>query len=108
MIRRELSRKIGVVVATGATEQRENLMRRAIFVVGAAALVFGVTAGGARAADQPPVARPAWCGFKDKPGSRVRCGYSTEGDCKQGVGEPGAICIVDPYLTENRRAIANG
>ena len=83
-------------------------MRRAICLFGAAALVFGFAAGGAMAADQPPAGGPAWCGFKDKPGSRVRCGYSTESDCKQGVGQPGAICIVDPYLTEARRTAANG
>ena len=86
-------------------------MRRAIFVLGAAALVFGFTVADAMAAS-PAAAQPAaaagglaWCGFKDKPGSRVRCGYSSESDCKQGVGEPGAICIVDPYLTENRQTV---
>lgn len=52
-------------------------------------------------AAQPPNG-PEWCGFQDTLGSRVRCGYSSENDCKQSVGEPGAICIVDPYLTENR------
>ena len=89
-------------------------MRRAILVLGAAALVFGGAAADALAATPTP-AQPAaaagglaWCGFKDKPGSRVRCGYSSESDCRQGVGDPGAICIVDPYLTERRRASVNG
>lgn len=78
-------------------------MRRAIFILSAVALVFGVAAADAVAADPHPTGGLAWCGFKDKPGSRVRCGYSSESDCKQGVGGPGAICIVDPYLTENRQ-----
>lgn len=84
-------------------------MRRALFVLGAAALVFGVAAADALAASPTPAGPAAaagglaWCGFKDKPGSRVRCGYSSESDCKQGVGGTGAICIVDPYLTENRQ-----
>ena len=84
-------------------------MRRAILLASAAALVSGLAATGAMAASPTP-AQPAaaagglaWCGFKDKPGSRVRCGYSSESDCKQGVGGPGAICIVDPYLTDNRQ-----
>ena len=77
-------------------------MRRAICLFGAAALVFGFAVG-AMAAEQPSAGGPAWCGFKDKPGSRVRCGYSTQSDCEPGVGEPGAICIVDPYVAENRR-----
>jgi hypothetical protein len=83
-------------------------MRRAILLVSAAALALGLAAAEASAAspapDQPGAATGglAWCGFKNEPGSRVRCGYSSESDCKQAVGGPGAICIVDPYLTENR------
>jgi hypothetical protein len=42
---------------------------------------------------------PAWCGFQHKAGSRVRCGFSTETDCKQTIGGKDAICIVDPYRT---------
>lgn len=85
-------------------------MRRAIFVLNAAALVFGVAAADAFAASPTPAQQSAaagglaWCGFKDQPGSRVRCGFSSESDCKQAVGDPGAICIVDPYLTENRQS----
>jgi hypothetical protein len=82
-------------------------MRRAILLVSATAFLCGLAAADAMAAT-PTAGQPAasnglaWCGFKDKQGSRVRCGYSSESDCKQAVGDPGAICIVDPYLTENR------
>jgi len=89
-------------------------MRPAIYVLTATALVFGCATGSAMAAAPAPAQTNAasgglaWCGFKDKPGSRVRCGYSSESDCRQAVGGTGAICIVDPYLTENRRTAANG
>jgi hypothetical protein len=90
-------------------------MRPTIVAIGAG-LAFGLgvsalgTAAGAvtsnpsvsSAAASAPADGLAWCGFKEKAGSRVRCGYSSESDCKQAVGEPGAICILDPYLTENR------
>jgi hypothetical protein len=62
----------------------------------------------AAATSTPPVSGPEWCGFHNKAGDRVRCGYSSEADCKQGVGEPGAICIVDPYLTEDRPIFRRG
>jgi hypothetical protein len=83
-------------------------MQRAIFFVSAAVLMLGLAAADAMAASptpgQPTAAAGglAWCGFKDRPGSRVRCGYSSESDCKQGIGGSCAICIVDPYLTEYR------
>ena len=89
-------------------------MRRAIFVLSAAALVFGFATADAMAASPTPVQQQAegagglaWCGFHNKAGDRVRCGYSSESDCKQAVGDPGAICIVDPFLTENRRPVAD-
>jgi hypothetical protein len=55
-----------------------------------------------------PAPGPKWCGFEDKAGSQVRCGYASESDCKRAVGGPDAICIVDPYFTERRRARAEG
>ncbi len=83
-------------------------MRRSIVAIGAGlVLALGLTAAsaasnepaGAATASTPPASGPDWCGFKAKAGSRVRCGYSTRSDCKQAVGEPDAICILDPYLT---------
>lgn len=84
-------------------------MRRTIIALGTG-LTLSLTTTAALAAQNGTTAAdaaaqgPAWCGFKDKAGSAVRCGYSSESDCKQAVGEPGAICIVDPYLTERRRS----
>jgi hypothetical protein len=72
----------------------------------AAALVSAAAAGETTTA---PTAKPsvetarsngsAWCGFQHKAGSRVRCGFSTETDCKQTIGGKDAICIIDPYRT---------
>jgi len=53
----------------------------------------------ATSATASPAGWPQWCGFHNKVGDRVRCGYSSESDCKRALGEPDAICILDPYLT---------
>lgn len=86
-------------------------MRRSIVAIGAG-LILALGTAAALAAAEPQTSTPAtpvssangpeWCGFKDEMGSRVRCGYSSKADCQQAVGGPGAVCIVDPYLTENR------
>ena len=41
----------------------------------------------------------AWCGFHDKAGSRVRCGFSSEAECLQTLGSKGTVCMLDPYRT---------
>jgi hypothetical protein len=77
-------------------------MRFAMRVTGAL-LALGLT-GSAGALAQtaapqsaPPKASVSWCGFHDKAGARVRCGFSSHSDCKQTLGDKGTICIVDPY-----------
>jgi hypothetical protein len=87
-------------------------MRRTIVAIGAG-LAVGLStaaafaASNASAGDMSTSTAPAnglsWCGFHDKAGDRVRCGYSSESNCKRAIGEPGAICIVDPYLTQDER-----
>lgn len=71
-------------------------------------LAMGVAAmsltAGAHAADttktaNAPTAGMAWCGFHDKAGARVRCGFSSEAQCRQTLGPKGTICIIDPYRT---------
>ena len=69
---------------------------------------FAATGTTGSAAAAAPAGGPEWCGFQDKAGSRVRCGYSNESDCKQAVGAHDAVCIVDPYFTERRSARAEG
>jgi hypothetical protein len=74
----------------------------------AAALVSSVAATAAETTTAPAAkpgvetARsngPAWCGFEHKAGSHVRCGFSSETECKQMIGGKDAICIIDPYRT---------
>jgi hypothetical protein len=92
-------------------------MRRAIVAIGAGLIMSLSTAAGfaatsapagAAAASNASASGPEWCGFQDKAGSRVRCGFTNESDCKQAVGGPDAVCIVDPYFTERRRVGAVG
>ena len=75
----------------------------------AAALVSTVAAAAAETTTSAPTTNPsvetsgskgpAWCGFEHKAGSQVRCGFSSETDCKQTIGGKDAICILDPYRT---------
>jgi|GEM_PF-4846531 len=82
-------------------------MRPAIAAIGAVLLMCTGTVAGTAAADRstdagnaaPPAGAVEWCGFENKVGSRVRCGYSSERGCKRAIGKPDAICIADPYLT---------
>ena len=83
-------------------------MRPAIAAIGAVLLMCTGTVAGTAAAERstdagnaaaPPAGAVEWCGFENKVGSRVRCGYSSERGCKRAIGKPDAICIADPYLT---------
>jgi len=45
-----------------------------------------------------------WCGFKDKAGSQVRCGFSSLAECKQAIGDgKNAVCMPDPTFAERHR-----
>ena len=45
-----------------------------------------------------PASAEEWCGFHDKPGSRVRCGYSSAAECKDNVVGKDAVCMPSPYF----------
>ncbi len=50
-----------------------------------------------------------WCGFLDKKHSMVRCGYSSEAECKQSLNDKkDAVCVPDPSFAkdEGRRFAA--
>ena len=71
-------------------------MRRALWAL-STVLVFGVTAAAGLAASSAPAGAEEWCGFQDKAGSRVRCGYSSIQECEQALGkEKDAVCIPSP------------
>jgi len=86
-------------------------MRRTIVAIGigffltldASATFAAPATADTSATSRPATSGPEWCGFHNKAGDRVRCGFSSETDCKRAIGEPDAICIVDPYRTEIRR-----
>jgi hypothetical protein len=56
----------------------------------------GLTPASAQSAGAPPPAGE-WCGFLDKSGARVRCGFVSRSDCLHALGDSkDAICIPDP------------
>ena len=54
----------------------------------------------------PPAAAQDWCGFRQKAGARVQCGYSSLQKCEQALSDQGAdkkdaaattvTCVPDP------------
>ena len=46
---------------------------------------------------------PEWCGFHDKSGARVRCGFVTQQDCEKALDDAkDAVCMPDPEFARNR------
>jgi hypothetical protein len=46
-----------------------------------------------------------WCGFIDKAGAPVRCGFSSASECKQALGDKkDAYCMPDPTFAGNDHA----
>jgi hypothetical protein len=37
-----------------------------------------------------------WCGFHDKTGAAVRCGFTTLSQCHDRLGSKDTICVMDP------------
>ncbi len=57
----------------------------------------------------PSVRAEEWCGFQDKTGSRVRCGFSSLAECKQAVGDgKDAVCMPSPSFAAKQRTAARG
>ncbi|HVZ50453.1 MAG TPA: DUF3551 domain-containing protein [Pseudolabrys sp.] len=77
-------------------------MRIALLTAGLAVCLFGTLT----AATTTPARADEWCGFKDKEGAPVRCGYSSLQECKQFTGAKDSVCMPDPgfALREERRA----
>ncbi len=50
-----------------------------------------------------------WCGFLDKAGSAVHCGYSSLAECKQSLGDQkDAVCMPSPSFAKTRHGARNG
>jgi hypothetical protein len=51
-----------------------------------------------------PVRAQEWCGFHDKTGSLVRCGYSSLAECKQNLAGKNPVCIPNPEFAVQERS----
>jgi hypothetical protein len=61
-----------------------------------------VAALAAPAASTSPDGTSEWCGFHDKAGAEVTCGYSSAEDCKKALGnDQDAVCMPDPAFASN-------
>jgi hypothetical protein len=68
-------------------------------------LIFGLLIAGLCAASISSACAGEWCGFLDKDGSRVRCGFSSLDECKQTIGgKKDAYCMPDPNFAARGRA----
>ena len=78
-------------------------MRSAIFLfVLLPALLPGLNAASAQSAGSTPGATE-WCGFHDKSGARVRCGFVSKSDCLHALDDSkDAVCMPDPEFAFDR------
>jgi hypothetical protein len=68
-------------------------------------ILFGLMVAGSLLATLAPVHADEWCGFLDKSGSRVRCGFSSLAECKQVLGDKkDAVCMRSPSFANGRVA----
>jgi len=77
---------------------------------GALVLSFTIIAArAAPAASTSPNGTSEWCGFHDKAGAEVSCGYSNVEDCKKALGnDKDAVCVPDPAFGWNeQRPLSN-
>jgi hypothetical protein len=68
-------------------------------VIGAIGVVTTITV---------PAHAEDWCGFHDKTGSRVRCGYTSLDECKQNVTGKNAVCMPNPDFAMRSHNAATG
>jgi hypothetical protein len=60
-------------------------------------VIFGLAVAGLVAASVSSARAEEWCGFLDKAGARVQCGFSSLAECKQALGDQkNGYCIPDP------------
>jgi len=73
-------------------------------------LLFGFVIAGLLAAALPAAhADELWCGFIDKAGSPVRCGFSSLAQCKQTLGDQkDAVCMPSPSFAKAHRDARGG
>jgi hypothetical protein len=64
-------------------------------------LLGGLALAGVLVLSGPPASAADWCGFQQKAGSRVQCGFSSLQQCKQALvdkknGDKTVTCLPDP------------
>ncbi len=64
-------------------------------------LLGGLAIAGVLAFSPMSASAADWCGFQQKAGSRVQCGFSSLQQCKQALsdkknGDKGVTCLPDP------------
>ncbi|HEY2757127.1 MAG TPA: hypothetical protein VGJ01_15490 [Pseudolabrys sp.] len=78
-------------------------MRFATWLAGGA-LALGLTTAAFAddAASSPPDNASQYCGFHDKAGAEVQCGYSNVQDCEKALdNDKDAVCVPDPAFGFN-------
>lgn len=67
-------------------------------------VISGLLIAGLFAASMSSAYAGEWCGFLDKEGSRIRCGFSSLEECKQVVGDKkDGYCMPDPDFAARER-----
>ena len=59
-------------------------------------ILLGLAMAATVFATMPSAHAGEYCGFLDREHSQVRCGFTSVQQCKQAIGDKGAICIPDP------------
>ena len=67
---------------------------------------LGLTAAGLVAVSLSSAAAEEWCGFVDKAGAQVHCGFSSLAECQQIVGDnKDAYCMPDPAFASRGHGV---
>ena len=67
---------------------------------------LGLTAAGLVAVSLSSAHAEEWCGFVDKAGAQVRCGFSSLAECQQTIGDKkDAYCMPDPAFASRSHGV---
>lgn len=67
-------------------------------------VLFALAIAASFAASIPSARAEEWCGFVDKEGAQVRCGFSSLAQCKQALDDKkDDVCMPSPSFAEEKR-----
>jgi hypothetical protein len=79
-------------------------MRSVIWLFALAPALLAFNAASAQSGPPPAGEAAHWCGFLDKAGAQVRCGFVSQQDCEKALGDAkDAVCMPDPAFALNGR-----